>query len=450
MINSLFPSVFPTTTPATPQNEQTPTVDGTGTRAAVSLRQTTVTTQSQESERAHHHHHHHHHNKLRESDGSNLYRTATHMIRDAFQSFRQDLRDSFQNLGFDGGMANKITKGVMHATRDALRSGVDFSAKLTFAAITQVGASAATEATDAAGATEATAATDATNAVATTDAANTTRAVAPAPLFSIVARSIEVSINHSTGTVDVKAASVSIEGQPGAVPGDDQPHLLDTSDSGQGLSSALNNVLIALQDLAGLFGAGDDSVEAPADGTGDGAALTTAGDVVDGQAGEPATTTTLAETATERAAVEPTLESVPTEETTPVADSEEAEAAPETPAEETQEAAPKEPTLPEIKTPLLLNDPNYTARIFITTFQQTVNDRQESLTFMRFDAIIPLSSSATSSTNETQSQPADAESSVVETPVVETPVVETPVVETPVVETPVVEPTLDQTVTTIV
>jgi hypothetical protein len=276
------------------------------------------------------------------------------MIKDAFKDFRHGLRDSFQDLGFEGGMANKIAKNVMHATRDALRSGVDFSAKLMVAAISQ---------------------TSSTSEAGTTSS------------FSMVARSIEVNINHTTGSIDVSTMNVSIEGQYAGGMDDTQPHLLDIQDSDHGRSPDLTGILLALENLAGIFGAEEETVPEAVDEPAVTPALVTTEREAVGSQLAPVTDTAGIEESTTRTAVAAVLQTAAADDVAPADESDVTEIAEEV-AEEAVEAAP---TLPEIVTPLLMNRPEYSARIFITAFQNTINENEERTTFIRFDATVSLS-----------------------------------------------------------
>ena len=119
---------------------------------------------------------------------------------------------------------------------------------------------------------------------------------------------------------------------------------------------------------------------------------TTAREALNGQLAQE-TETADAEETTARTAVDAVLESAATEEKDAVDETEETKpaAATDEVSEEVAEGDTETvPALPQIETPFLFNNPDYTARIFITAFEHSVNDRHERVTFMRFDAIIPL------------------------------------------------------------
>ena len=106
------------------------------------------------------------------------------------------------------------------------------------------------------------------------------------------------------------------------------------------------------------------------------------------------------EDATIRTAVGTLLQSTATDDEEPVDEVDETEEA----REVSDVPVEVETALPEIETPLLLNRPEYSARIFITAYQHSINEREESITFMRFDAVVPLSTTPVSATDETTSE----------------------------------------------
>ena len=126
------------------------------------------------------------------------FHAAKKMIREALADFGGGIQESFGDIGFDEGMAESLTKAMMRHTKNALLWGVGFSVKLTTATVSK------TSGGDSDG----------------------TR-----PSFSIMARSIEITVNHSDGVLDVSTGSVSIESQSPGGPGAQPPHLLDISDS---------------------------------------------------------------------------------------------------------------------------------------------------------------------------------------------------------------------------
>ena len=252
-----------------------------------------------------------------DADDSDFFHTAKHLIKDALKDFRHGVTDSLRDLGFDRGLVKTLTKGVMHAAKNALRSGADFSARLMVAAVSITSSAGARGGISA---------------------------------FSLVAHSIEININHSTGSIDIAAVDLSIEGQAVAVAGAAQPHLLDVSDSDPVSPRNLIDELRGLLDFDEISGEDDDNEPArgallpiaPLNGT-------------DGDVAAPVVD----------AAVEPVAETAAAEEPAPV----------ETPAAD----EPAEPAAPL----------NY-VRISIAAFEQYLNDFNQQITYVRLDAVIPL------------------------------------------------------------
>lgn len=154
------------------------------------------------------------------SDQIDYFHAAKQLIRDALKDFSHGVHDSFDMLGFGDGMAGKLTKAVMAHTKDALLWGVGFSVKLMTATVTQTTSS------------------DATGAL---------------PTFSVMARSVEIKINHSEGLIDVDTDKVTIESQFSGAPGAPEARLLDISDSDEVPTSNLATALQALGDPKALF-----------------------------------------------------------------------------------------------------------------------------------------------------------------------------------------------------
>jgi hypothetical protein len=151
----------------------------------------------------------------------------------------------------------------------------------------------------------------------------------PKPSFNIMARSIEITVNHSDGVIGVTTGNVSIESQSSGVPGGYQPHLLDISDSGGPSANNLTSALQALQDPQSLLTNIDD-------------------DAATGEASKNKT--------------------IP-------------------PSRNLDEI---EKSLPQIDTPRVLSRPNYNSRILLSEMNHSRNDQNELITYMRLDALIPL------------------------------------------------------------
>ncbi len=224
------------------------------------------------------------------------FHAAKKMLRDSLTDFAGGIRESFADIGLDDGMTEKFTKAMMRQTKNALLWGVGFSVKLMTATVSQ--------------------SSDADN--------DGTR-----PAFNIMARSIEITVNHSKGVMDVSIGSVSIESQFPGGPFTPQSHLLDISDSGGQSTGNLSSALQALQDPRSLFDEMDDEVM---DDSMDGANTIKASETVDGI----------------------------------------------------------EDRLPRIDTPRVLSRANYNSRILLSEMDHFRNDRDELITYLRLDALIPL------------------------------------------------------------
>lgn len=224
------------------------------------------------------------------------FHAAKRMVRDALMDFSGGVQESFSEIGLNDGMAEKFSKAMLHQTKNALLWGVGFSVKLMTATVSK-----------------------------TSDADNN----GSKPSFSIMARSIEITVNHSDGIIDVTTGNVSIESQFAGGSGAREPHLLDISDSDGRSTGNLTSALQALQNPHTLLtGFGDDMEND------DHFRLDTI----------------------------PSLES--------------------------QDNI--EETMPQIDTPRVLSRPNYNSRILLSEMNHFRNDRNELITYMRLDALIPL------------------------------------------------------------
>lgn len=224
------------------------------------------------------------------------FHAAKNMLRAALSDFAGGVQDSFVEIGLDDEMSVKFTKAMMRQTKNALLWGVGFSVKLMTATVSK-----------------------------TSDADNDgTR-----PSFSIMAKSIELSVNHSDGVIDVATGNVSIESQFPGGPGAQPSHLLDISDSDNRSTGSLTSAMQALQDPQSLF-ADDDS------------------DGVDGH--------------------EFHLDTI-------------------SPSDHQDNI---EENLPRIDTPRVLSRPEFNSRILLSELTHFRNDRNELITYMRLDALIPL------------------------------------------------------------
>ena len=229
-------------------------------------------------------------------DRIDYFHAAKNMIREALSNFSGGVQKSFADIGFDDPMAEKISKAMMRQTKNALLWGVGFSVKLMTATVSK-----------------------------TSGADNGF----PKPSFNIMARSIEITVNHSDGIIDVSTGSVSIESQFAGGPGAQQSHLLDIRDSDDQSTASLTSALQALQDPQSLLADLDDDTEN--------------GDHLH-------------------------------RDTSPPSDRQ----------DEIEE------TLPRIDTPRVLSRPDYNSRILLSDMNHFRNDRNELITYMRLDALMPL------------------------------------------------------------
>lgn len=230
------------------------------------------------------------------SERVDYFHAAKKMIRDALSDFAGGVRDSFVDIGLDDGMADKLTKAMMRQTKDAMLWGVGFAVKIMTATVSKTSGG-------------------------DNDGSK--------PAFSVMARSIEIKVNHSDGVIDVSTGSVSVESQfPGGV-GAQQPHLLDIQDSDQQSTGSLATALQALQDPKSLFADLQEDTEHD----------------------EIFRLDTI----------------VPSD-----------------------RQADIEENLPRIDTPRVLSRPDHKSRILLSEMNHIRNERNELITYIRLDALIPL------------------------------------------------------------
>ncbi len=108
------------------------------------------------------------------------------LVQSALNAIRHDLGQVLKGLGFDSKAANQFAKSFIEPVVDAIKEGVSFTAKLSFAALAQV-----------------------TETTATSFRQST----------SLVARSFEISVNRETGEVSLSLASLRFEEDISAVTG---------------------------------------------------------------------------------------------------------------------------------------------------------------------------------------------------------------------------------------
>lgn len=227
------------------------------------------------------------------ADRVDYFHSAKQLIRDALKDFSHGVQDSFDILGFGDGLAGEMTKAVMAQTKDALLWGVGFSVKLMTATVTQTTSTVSTGAL---------------------------------PTFNIMARSIEIKVNHSDGVIDVDTDKVTIESQFSGGPAAPEPRLLDISDSDEAPASSLATALQALGDPKALF----DNTE----------------DEIDQKKAQDA-------------------------------DRHESEVV-------------SEESLPRVDTPRVLSQPEFKSRILLSEMQHYRNEKGDLITYIRLDALLPL------------------------------------------------------------
>lgn len=244
------------------------------------------------------------------SDQIDYFHAAKQLIRDTLKDFSHGVHDSFGILGFGEGMTGKLTKAVMAQTKDALLWGVGFSVKLMTATVTQTSSSGGAGAL---------------------------------PTFSVMARSVEIKVNHSKGVIDVDTDKVTIESQYSGGPGVPEPRLLDISDSDAVPSSNLATALQALDDPKALFEGLEEELELKTDT--------------------------------------------------------------EQPGRHADEEVSEE-TLPKVDTPRVLSRPEFKSRILLSEMRHFRDEQGDLLTYIRLDALLPLTEKPERPNQTFPSQPA--------------------------------------------
>lgn len=156
---------------------------------------------------------------------------ARHMIGDALKTFAHDLRDSFHELGFKSDMIARLAHDVMKAAKQALKSGADFSASLMMAAVSQT---------------------------------TVTGAAGSASSIALAASGIEITINHSTRSVEVNATQVEIQTVLASGVGAPAPQIVDFLDTEGPAAGADTALLLASGDLEAILAAGQQDGEGEA------------------------------------------------------------------------------------------------------------------------------------------------------------------------------------------
>lgn len=237
---------------------------------------------------------------------------AKHIVKDALKTFSHDLRDSFKDLGFKTDMIKRLAHDVMHAAKDALKSGADFTANLMIAAISMT---------------------------------TTTSASGSESLFEMVASEIEITINHSTGSVEVSVTQVEIRSQISISGAPAAPQLVDFVDT----DSADLAPVLAMNDLQSLL----------------------ANDGDDG----------------ETEALGPVLAGLPDDEPAAADETDEAD---ETEVAATEEGDGEVGATEEDGDIIQLPEMTGVSHIIITAFERYLNSQEERITYIKIAAVIPL------------------------------------------------------------
>jgi len=131
-------------------------------------------------------------------DDSNFADAARKMVKGAFHDLKHELKSALKGFGFSQGELGKMVKSLFEPIGEALRSGADFSAQVVVAAATQV-----TTATQ--------------GGVATA--------------LDLFAKSIDITVNHTTGEVSVDMTTVEIQAREFVSGASAGPQFLDFKDN---------------------------------------------------------------------------------------------------------------------------------------------------------------------------------------------------------------------------
>lgn len=119
--------------------------------------------------------------EIAETEVGSLLGQAGGFIRKALETIRHDLAKALTAFGFDSAAVENFTKAFVEPVLSALKEGVNFTAELSFAALSQV-------------------------TTLSTDGAFSQQT-------ALVAQSLEIAVNHDTGEVSVSLAKLSFEQQ---------------------------------------------------------------------------------------------------------------------------------------------------------------------------------------------------------------------------------------------
>ncbi len=115
---------------------------------------------------------------LRTLEGRDFAKAAKQVVRHAVKSMAREIKGVLKSMGIDGSVAKDIAKAFTQPVKQALREGADFTARIAFAAARQ------TTVVTGAGVSQST---------------------------SLVAKSLDITVNHTTGEFSIQMQSLSVE-----------------------------------------------------------------------------------------------------------------------------------------------------------------------------------------------------------------------------------------------
>ena len=153
--------------------------------------------------------------RIAKAEQKSFVKSARRMVKDALHDFRHGAREMLSDLGFESKTIGKMVDGLIKPIREALRSGADFAASVLVAAVSQ-------------------------RTVATGAGA--------AGSFNLAIQSLDITVNHSTGTVEIDVANVEIESRFAVSFDGGGPRLFD-ADDGDDDGFALSDMLGDVEDF---------------------------------------------------------------------------------------------------------------------------------------------------------------------------------------------------------
>ena len=115
---------------------------------------------------------------LRRLEGRDLAQAAKQVVGQAVKSMAREIKGVLKSMGIDGSAAKDIAKAFTQPVKQALREGADFTARIAFAAARQ------------------------TTVVSGSGVSQNT---------SLVAKSLDITVNHTTGEFSIELQSLSVE-----------------------------------------------------------------------------------------------------------------------------------------------------------------------------------------------------------------------------------------------